>query len=111
MALLDKLLEYAVLTQASDIHIEPYETEVLIRCRIDGVLHEVLILPATALASLISRIKVLAKMRIDDRRAPQDGSFEVDVGGLRFDLRVSTLPTQMGREGGDQNPSQRDNHA
>ena len=98
VAFLDKLLEYAVLTQASDIHIEPYETEVLVRCRIDGVLHEVLILPATGLPSLISRIKVLAKMRIDDHRSPQDGSFEVDVSGLTFDLRVSSLPTQWGEK-------------
>lgn len=98
VALLDRLLEYAVLTQASDIHIEPYEHEVLIRCRIDGVLHEVLILPTTSLPPLISRIKILAKMRIDDHRAPQDGSFDADVSQLKFDLRVSSLPTQWGEK-------------
>lgn len=96
--LLDRMLDYAALAQASDIHIEPYEMEVLIRCRIDGVLQEILSLPPTALAPLVSRIKVLAKMRIDERRMPQDGRLEIDLGGLKFDLRVSSLPTQWGEK-------------
>jgi type II secretory ATPase GspE/PulE/Tfp pilus assembly ATPase PilB-like protein len=96
--LLNRILEYSVVTGASDIHIEPYELETLVRYRIDGVLHEVLSLPPSALPSLVSRIKVLARMRIDERRVPQDGRFEADPGGLKIDLRVSSVPTQWGEK-------------
>jgi type IV pilus assembly protein PilB len=96
--LLDRILDYATATKASDIHVEPYETETLIRCRIDGVLQEILILPPSALPSLVSRIKALAGMRIDEKRLPQDGRFEVTVSGLRLDLRVSSLPTHWGEK-------------
>jgi type IV pilus assembly protein PilB len=95
---LDRLLEYAAVAGASDIHIEPYELETLARCRIDGALHEVLSLPPAALPSLVARIKVLSGMRIDERRAPQDGRFQARVGELDMDLRVSSLPTLWGEK-------------
>jgi type II secretory ATPase GspE/PulE/Tfp pilus assembly ATPase PilB-like protein len=96
--LLDRLLKYAAVVQASDIHIEPYQLEALVRYRIDGVLHEVLSLPPTALPSFVARIKILSGMRIDERRAPQDGRFEADLGGFNVEFRVSSLPTQWGEK-------------
>jgi type II secretory ATPase GspE/PulE/Tfp pilus assembly ATPase PilB-like protein len=69
----DRVLEYAAVARASDIHLEPYELEVLVRCRVDGVLHEALSLPPAMLAPVVSRVKILAGMRIDERRAAQDG--------------------------------------
>lgn len=94
--LLDRILEYAAVSNASDIHVEPYELETLVRCRIDGVLHEVLsVAPSPA---LLARIKILSGMRLDERRAPQDGRFEADLGGLKLDLRVSSLPTLWGEK-------------
>jgi type II secretory ATPase GspE/PulE/Tfp pilus assembly ATPase PilB-like protein len=91
--LVTRILEYAAVSRASDIHIEPYELEAVIRYRIDGTLQEVLSLPPTMLAPLVARVKILAGMRIDERRAPQDGRFEADLGGFKIDLRVSSLPT------------------
>ncbi len=96
--LLNRILEYAAVAQASDIHIEPYELEGLVRCRIDGLLQEVLSLPPQSLPPLVSRIKILSGMRIDEQRAPQDGRFETDLGGLKLDFRVSSLPTQWGEK-------------
>jgi type II secretory ATPase GspE/PulE/Tfp pilus assembly ATPase PilB-like protein len=95
---LQRLLEYAAVCRASDIHIEPYELEVVVRCRIDGSLHEVLSLPPTALSPLAVRVKILSGLRIDERRAPQDGRFQADLGGLQIDFRVSTLPTLWGEK-------------
>jgi type IV pilus assembly protein PilB len=96
--LVDRIIEYAVVARASDIHIEPYELEVVVRCRVDGVLQEVLTLPPSMLPSLLARMKILSGMRVDERRAPQDGRFQVDVGGLKIDLRVSSLPTHWGEK-------------
>jgi len=96
--LLNRLLEYAAVSRASDVHIEPHELETLVRCRIDGALQEVLSLPPTALPSLVARIKVLSGMRIDERRAPQDGRFQGRAGELDMDLRVSSLPTLWGEK-------------
>lgn len=96
--LVNQLLDYAALTHCSDIHIEPYEVEGIVRFRIDGVLQEAMTLPTDELPGIVSRIKVLAGMRIDERRAPQDGRFEANLGGLKFDLRVSSLPTQWGEK-------------
>ncbi len=89
--LLTRILEYAAVARASDVHIEPYELEILVRYRVDGALREVLSLPPTAHQSLVARIKVLSRLRIDERRAPQDGRFEADLGGYKVDLRVSIL--------------------
>ena len=93
-----QLLEYAVVTRASDIHLEPYEAEMVIRYRIDGVLHEVLSLPPTAQAPVTARIKILSAMRIDEHRIAQDGRFEADLSGFKIDLRVSAVPTQWGEK-------------
>jgi type IV pilus assembly protein PilB len=96
--LLNQILEYSAVARASDIHVEPYELEGLIRYRIDGALQEVLSLPPAMLVPLVARIKILAGMRIDERRAPQDGRFEADLGGFKIDLRVSSLPTHWGEK-------------
>jgi type IV pilus assembly protein PilB len=96
--LVQRILAYAAVARASDIHIEPYELEVLVRCRIDGALREVLSLPPGILMALVARIKVLSGMRIDERRAPQDGRFEADLGGFPVILRVSSLPTMWGEK-------------
>lgn len=96
--LLDRILEFAALSGASDIHIEPYVGELLVRCRIDGVLRDVMTRPAALATPLAARIKALSGMRIDDRRSPQDGRFDYDQRGIRLDLRVSSLPIQLGEK-------------
>lgn len=92
------LLEYAIRSQASDIHIEPHEDFVQVRYRIDGVLHEVNRLPRNVLEALVSRIKILSNLKIDERRVPQDGRFKIKVGGRQYALRVSTLPVADGEK-------------
>lgn len=92
------LLEYAIRSSASDIHIEPREAFVQIRYRIDGVLTEVNRLPRNVLGSLISRIKILSNLKIDERRVPQDGRFKIKVAGKQYALRVSTLPISDGEK-------------
>ena len=92
------LLEYAIRSSASDIHIEPREDFVQIRYRIDGVLHEVNRLPRSVLSALVSRVKILANLKIDERRIPQDGRFKIKVGGHQYALRVSTLPVTDGEK-------------
>jgi len=86
------LLEYAIRSHASDIHIEPREDYVQVRYRIDGMLKEVNRLPRNVMGALISRIKILSNLKIDERRVPQDGRFKTNVNGRQFALRVSTLP-------------------
>lgn len=86
------LLEYAIRSNASDVHIEPREDYVQIRYRIDGVLKEVNRLPRNVINALISRIKILSNLKIDERRVPQDGRFKIKVAGKQYALRVSTLP-------------------
>ncbi len=92
------IIEYAIKQGASDVHIEPREDMVVIRYRVDGILREANKLPKKILNSLISRIKILSNMKIDEHRAPQDGRFKVEVGGLVYDLRVSTLPILDGEK-------------
>jgi len=92
------LLEYAIRSQASDIHIEPRENFVQIRYRIDGVLKEVNQLPRNVLGALISRIKILSNLKIDERRVPQDGRFKIKIAGKQYALRVSTLPIADGEK-------------
>ena len=81
--LLNRILAYAAVARASDVHIEPYELDTLVRCRVDGALQEVLSLPPAMQPSLVARIKILSQMRIDEPRAPQDGRFEADLPPLR----------------------------
>lgn len=92
------LLEYAIRSHASDIHIEPREDFVQIRYRIDGVLKEVNRLPRNVHAALVSRVKILSNLKIDERRVPQDGRFKVKVAGKQYALRVSTLPITDGEK-------------
>lgn len=92
------LLEYAIKSSASDIHIEPREDFVQIRYRIDGVLKEVNKLPKNVLGALISRVKILSNLKIDERRVPQDGRFKIRVSGKQYALRVSTLPIADGEK-------------
>ncbi len=92
------ILEFAVKSRASDIHIEPQESQTKVRYRIDGILHEKLALPRSLHDALISRIKILSGMKIDERRIPQDGRFTFKIGDQEVDLRVSTLPTVHGEK-------------
>lgn len=92
------ILEFAVKARASDIHIEPQEVKTRVRYRIDGILNERLVLPASLHESLVSRVKILAQMRIDEKRIPQDGRFSFKVGEQEVDLRISTLPTVHGEK-------------
>jgi type IV pilus assembly protein PilB len=92
------IIEYAVKSGASDIHIEPRENSVLVRYRVDGVLREANKLPKKVLGALVSRIKILSNLKIDERRAPQDGRFKVQVSAQVYALRVSTLPIVDGEK-------------
>lgn len=92
------LIEFAVKSNASDIHIEPREDAVQIRYRVDGVLREANRLPKKVQAALVSRIKILANLKIDERRIPQDGRFKISQAGKMFALRVSTLPIADGEK-------------
>lgn len=97
--LLDELLQRGIADGASDIHIEPFETGATIRMRVDGVLHTYGVLPKTAHAPLISRIKILSDLDIAERRLPQDGHFRVDrAGGDPVNIRVALLPTVYGEK-------------
>ena len=82
--------------RASDIHVEPFEVELVVRYRIDGILYEVLRPPHKAQASIISRLKIMANLNIAEKRLPQDGRFRVRIAGKDVDVRVSTLPTAFG---------------
>jgi type IV pilus assembly protein PilB len=88
----DTLLEYAVFEKASDIHIEPEEDKVVVRYRIDGILHEVMTLPKVVQGALVARIKVLSNLKIDEHRLPQDGRFKIEKDDYAVSLRVSTIP-------------------
>jgi type IV pilus assembly protein PilB len=92
------IIEYAVKSGASDIHIEPRDRHVIIRYRVDGVLREANRLPKRTLSALVSRIKILANLKIDERRAPQDGRFKITMNGRVFAFRVSTLPITEGEK-------------
>ncbi len=92
------IIEYAIKSGASDIHMEPRDKEVIIRYRVDGVLREANRLPKRTLAALISRIKILSNLKIDERRAPQDGRFKINMNGRVFAFRVSTLPVTEGEK-------------
>lgn len=99
----DTLLNHAILQHASDIHIEPYEKELVIRYRIDGILHDAMILPKNVASGIVARIKVLSNLRLDEKRLPQDGRFKIEHGEdgapqSRVAFRVSTLPTYYGEK-------------
>ena len=95
---LSTILEYAAKNSASDIHIEPLEKELKIRCRIDGVLREIMKLPKSTEPPLISRIKILANLKIDEHRIPQDGEFSIKVADKAIDLRIAISPVIWGEQ-------------
>lgn len=92
------ILEYAVTSRASDIHIEPEEDRVRVRYRIDGILYDKLSLPKNVQEAVISRIKILSEMKIDEHRIPQDGRFNFKAGDDEADLRISLIPTVSGEK-------------
>ncbi len=96
--IVDTLLRHAIIQKASDIHIEPMEQEVLVRYRIDGVLHDAMTLPRTAAAGITARIKVLANLKLDEKRLPQDGRFKMETETDKVSFRVSMLPTYYGEK-------------
>lgn len=95
---LASILDYAAKSKASDIHIEPLEESLVIRMRIDGVLRQTMELPKSIEAALVSRIKIMAKLKIDEHRIPQDGQFAVVVNGNAIDLRIATSPVVWGEQ-------------
>lgn len=96
--ILTQLLEYAQRARASDIHIEPLEDGLIVRCRIDGVLRRVMDLPKTIEPALVSRIKILSSLKIDEHRKPQDGQFTIMVGDKEVDLRIAISPVVWGEQ-------------
>ena len=95
---LSSILDYAAKSKASDIHIEPLEHSLVIRMRIDGVLRQTMELPKSIEAALVSRIKIMAKLKIDEHRIPQDGQFAVVVNDNTIDLRIATSPVVWGEQ-------------
>jgi general secretion pathway protein E len=94
--LVNLMLSQAVKARASDIHIEPYQNRVKIRYRVDGILYDMLSPPKHVQSTLISRIKIMAKLNIAEKRLPQDGRIEIKIGDKNVDIRVSTIPTAFG---------------
>lgn len=92
------ILEHAVKVRASDVHIEPMQSSLKIRCRVDGVLHEVMQLPKTIEAALVSRIKILSNLKIDEHRIPQDGQFTINIANKEIDLRIAISPVVWGEQ-------------
>jgi type IV pilus assembly protein PilB len=96
--IVDTLLKHAIIQNASDIHIEPQENELLVRYRIDGLLHDAMVLPRNAESSITARIKVLSNLKLDEKRLPQDGRFKIDMNNEKVSFRVSILPTYYGEK-------------
>jgi len=95
---LNTILEYAATNRASDIHMEPTEKDFRIRCRIDGVLKEIMRLPKSTEPALVSRVKILSNLKIDEHRVPQDGEFSIKEGEKKIDLRISISPVVWGEQ-------------
>ena len=96
--IVDVIIRHAIEARASDIHIEPSEEDLRVRYRIDGMLHSSLILPKAVHPAIISRIKILSNLKIDEQRLPQDGRFHINLEGKPIDFRVSTFPTVTGEK-------------
>lgn len=96
--IVDTLLKHAILQNASDIHIEPEENDLVVRYRIDGVLHDAMTLPKMAFPGIVARIKVLSNLKIDEHRLPQDGRFKVETADYRVAFRVSIIPVFDGEK-------------
>ncbi len=96
--IVDTLLKHAIIQDASDIHIEPQETEVVVRYRIDGLLHVAMILPKNVASGITARLKVLSSLKLDEKRLPQDGRFKIEMNNEKVAFRVSILPTYYGEK-------------
>lgn len=96
--MVDTLLKHAIVGRASDIHIEPQEKEVVVRYRIDGILHDAMVLPKQVAPGIIARVKVLAELKLDEHRLPQDGRFRIESDEERISFRVSILPISEGEK-------------
>ncbi len=95
---LSKILEYAIKSRASDVHVEPLENALKIRVRVDGVLREIMQLPKSIEPALVSRVKILSDLKIDEHRVPQDGQFTVKIAGKEVDLRIAISPVVWGEQ-------------
>jgi len=96
--IVDTLLKHAILQRSSDIHIEPTEKEVVVRYRIDGILHDAMVLPRLAAPGIVARIKVLSSLKLDEHRLPQDGRFKIESEDYKYSVRVSILPVFSGEK-------------
>lgn len=96
--IVDTLLRHAIIQGASDIHIEPMEQELIVRYRIDGMLHDAMTLPKHAASTIVARIKVLSNLKLDEKRLPQDGRFKMEMDGQKVSFRVSILPIFYGEK-------------
>ncbi|NMC08820.1 type II/IV secretion system protein [Candidatus Microgenomates bacterium] len=96
--IVNSMLQYAVTSKASDIHVEPMEKRVRVRFRINGMMTERLTLPKNLNPAIVSRIKILSNLKIDEKRVPQDGRFPIKIGNTKIDLRVSIMPTIQGEK-------------
>lgn len=96
--IVDTLLKHAIIQNASDIHIERLENQVLVRYRIDGILHDAMVLPKNVGESITARIKVLSNLKLDEKRLPQDGRFKVEMNKEKVSFRVSIIPTHFGEK-------------
>lgn len=96
--IVDTLLKHAIIQDASDIHIEPAENQVVVRYRIDGILHDAMVLPKNVAGGITARIKVLSNLKLDEKRIPQDGRFKIDMNNEKVSFRVSTLPVYYGEK-------------
>lgn len=96
--LLNSIIEQAVRRRASDIHIEPYQDEIRVRFRIDGDLTEIMVLPRSNLSAIVTRVKIIGRMDIAEKRMPQDGRVESRINDKEIDMRISTLPTVYGEK-------------
>ena len=98
VAIVDTLILYAISSRASDIHIEALETEVLIRYRVDGILHEIARIPRAVHPAIVARVKLIAKLKLDEHNKPQDGRFPYKAGTDSVDIRVGIMPTFYGEK-------------
>ncbi len=98
IAITDNIISYAISLRASDVHIEALEKEIMIRYRIDGILHEIIRIQKEILPAIVARFKILAAMKLDEHTNPQDGRFHYKIGGDNVDIRVSILPTLYGEK-------------
>ncbi|WP_246543125.1 GspE/PulE family protein [Fusibacter paucivorans] len=96
--LVKSIINQAIDLSASDIHIEPFESEVYVRVRVDGVLTKIMNIPKTSYSGVLTRFKILAEINIAEQRVPQDGRIETEIDGRAYDIRVSTLPTVFGEK-------------